>query len=307
MPSNTVTCPFCNSTLKSKTPVPGGTRIKCPKCSTQFVVKPDDAEDVPPTVAAAYRRLPRPSAAVVPKPAAAAKPAAPKPASAAQAGWQPAPPAAVTPKPAAPKPAAARKPAVLPKPAAKKPAEDEELVEVAEDDVIEITDEEAVEIVDDEAVEITEPLDDEEPLEEIDDDGPPRRRRQRGAKASGIKGIPLWVWLTGGGVLAVVVLGGLVVAGVLLFSILGGPAITQENYDKIKVGALEQEVTAVLGQPNSSPEELAKMQGMAAPPMTLGNAKVLIWKKGDDFIYVVLLQGKVFGKSAKIGTTLLLN
>ncbi len=39
----TVTCPNCNVTLKPKTPVPAGTRIKCPKCQTVFAV-PDDEE-----------------------------------------------------------------------------------------------------------------------------------------------------------------------------------------------------------------------------------------------------------------------
>lgn len=41
----TVTCPSCNTTLKPKTPVPAGTRIKCPKCQTVFAV-PGDEEDV---------------------------------------------------------------------------------------------------------------------------------------------------------------------------------------------------------------------------------------------------------------------
>ena len=38
-----VICPSCNTTLKPKTPVPAGTRIKCPKCQTVFAV-PDDEE-----------------------------------------------------------------------------------------------------------------------------------------------------------------------------------------------------------------------------------------------------------------------
>lgn len=43
MPSITVTCPSCNTTLKPKTPVPGGTRLKCPKCATAFVTPADEA------------------------------------------------------------------------------------------------------------------------------------------------------------------------------------------------------------------------------------------------------------------------
>ena len=37
MASDTVTCPSCNTTLRPKTPVPGGTRLKCPKCATTFM------------------------------------------------------------------------------------------------------------------------------------------------------------------------------------------------------------------------------------------------------------------------------
>ncbi len=62
----TITCPHCNVTLKPKTPVPAGTRIKCPKCQTAFVVPGGGAAP----------------AAVAPKPgpkSAVAKPAAPKP------------------------------------------------------------------------------------------------------------------------------------------------------------------------------------------------------------------------------------
>jgi phage FluMu protein Com len=60
MAATTVTCPSCNATLKPKTPVAAGTRIKCPKCTTVFAV-PADADDAP-----------------VPKPV-APRPAAPRP------------------------------------------------------------------------------------------------------------------------------------------------------------------------------------------------------------------------------------
>jgi SmpA / OmlA family len=42
MPTDTVTCPSCNTTLRPKTPVPAGTRLKCPKCSTTFVTPADE-------------------------------------------------------------------------------------------------------------------------------------------------------------------------------------------------------------------------------------------------------------------------
>ena len=69
----TVTCPSCNATLKPKTPLRVGARIKCPKCQNVFVVPADEDEDEAPTPPA-----PKPAA---PKPAAAAPPArTPKPA-----------------------------------------------------------------------------------------------------------------------------------------------------------------------------------------------------------------------------------
>lgn len=62
----TVTCPNCNVTLKPKTPVPAGTRIKCPKCQTVFAVPGDGAAP------AAAAPKPGPTSGV-------ARPAAPKP------------------------------------------------------------------------------------------------------------------------------------------------------------------------------------------------------------------------------------
>src|SRR5438105_3381385 len=38
-----VRCPHCQATLRSAKPVPGGTRLKCPKCAKAFVVPPDGA------------------------------------------------------------------------------------------------------------------------------------------------------------------------------------------------------------------------------------------------------------------------
>lgn len=59
----TVTCPNCNVTLKPKTPVPAGTRIKCPKCQTVFAV-PGDAAAAPPP-----RPAPAPAPISAPEPA----------------------------------------------------------------------------------------------------------------------------------------------------------------------------------------------------------------------------------------------
>lgn len=62
----TITCPHCKVTLKPKTPVPAGARIKCPKCQTAFVVPGGGAAPA----AAAPKQGPK---------SAVAKPAAPKP------------------------------------------------------------------------------------------------------------------------------------------------------------------------------------------------------------------------------------
>src|SRR5437660_11130287 len=37
MPATTLTCPGCKTVLKSKSPVPDGKKLKCPKCNTYFV------------------------------------------------------------------------------------------------------------------------------------------------------------------------------------------------------------------------------------------------------------------------------
>jgi hypothetical protein len=63
MPLTSLTCPNCKVTLKPKTPVPEGTRLKCPKCAAMFVA------------GGAAAPASKPAA---PKPA-SPKPAAPKP------------------------------------------------------------------------------------------------------------------------------------------------------------------------------------------------------------------------------------
>ncbi len=48
MPEETITCPSCSTTLRPKTPVAAGTRIKCPKCTTVFTVPGDEADEPAP-------------------------------------------------------------------------------------------------------------------------------------------------------------------------------------------------------------------------------------------------------------------
>jgi phage FluMu protein Com len=219
MPATTVTCPFCNTTLKPKTPVPGGTRIKCPKCSTIFVVKADDAEDVPPTVAAP-----------------------PKPAG----------PRLGAPKPAASQPAAPRPAAPKPKPA---PA--------AADDIPEVT-----EVIDDEG--------------EADDEGAPAKPKK--------KGVPLWVWLVGGGVglfLLCGCCGGVGWWGYASFW--GGGAVSAGSYTSLKKGMSEDDVKRILGTPAlTNPEAGGKHSDT--------------WKgSGTDFITVLFdKDNKAVGRSCEI-------
>jgi hypothetical protein len=39
MPLSSVTCPICLATLKTKTPVPEGSRVRCPKCKGSFTAE----------------------------------------------------------------------------------------------------------------------------------------------------------------------------------------------------------------------------------------------------------------------------
>ena len=57
MPVQAVTCPECKATLKPKTPIPEGTRIKCPKCATVFTV----AAEAPAPKPAPPPRKPKPA------------------------------------------------------------------------------------------------------------------------------------------------------------------------------------------------------------------------------------------------------
>jgi predicted Zn finger-like uncharacterized protein len=54
MPVHTVTCPECESSLRSKIPIPPGKKIKCPECGTSFTTpeeKPAPEPEKPPVPA----------------------------------------------------------------------------------------------------------------------------------------------------------------------------------------------------------------------------------------------------------------
>src|SRR6266566_1335678 len=71
----------------------------------------------------------------------------------------------------------------------------------------------------------------------LDEDDYPRKRRKRSRG-----GIPLWVWLTSGGVLVVAA------AALLMFLLLN----KGDGYEKIKTGMTEAEVIGILGNPTES-------------------------------------------------------
>ena len=118
---------------------------------------------------------------------------------------------------------------------------------------------EATEIIDDEPDDVVE-------IADGDDAGSPAATGGgRAAKLPFLKRFPMWVWLTGGGVALLLLCGGCGGVGWLAWSWLGGGNITKDNYDKIKMGSSEKDVTAVMGQPNANAEDLAKAAGMTLP------------------------------------------
>lgn len=105
--------------------------------------------------------------------------------------------------------------------------------------------------------------------DEGDEDEVPRRRSR---KRSG-GGIPMWAWLTGGGVLGV----GLII--LVLVLVLGGG----DKFEKIKEGMSEDQVVKIMGKPDQSGG--------------FGGSKVLAWKSGKKIIQVALKDGKVVTKN----------
>ena len=68
MPLSSLTCPICLGTLKPKTAVAEGTRIRCPKCKGSFTAeaepKPPEPEPLPePIPAEAQEPMPEPAVA----------------------------------------------------------------------------------------------------------------------------------------------------------------------------------------------------------------------------------------------------
>lgn len=128
-----------------------------------------------------------------------------------------------------------------------------------------------------------------------DDEERPRKRRAKKG------GVPLWVWLTAGGVGLLLFCGCFGTVGVLVgagafggsgwTSIAGGTRITWDNYNRLHRNMTEAQVRAILGPPTRQvkPGELNPVAGEYGP-----KAKTLVWEDpiSLDFIGVVFEDGK---------------
>ncbi|WP_333844861.1 outer membrane protein assembly factor BamE domain-containing protein [Pelomicrobium sp.] len=78
----------------------------------------------------------------------------------------------------------------------------------------------------------------------------------------------------------------LLLAAVLVTLAACGAKVTQENFDKIKAGMTQEEVTALLGEPTeSSGFSLGNLSGTSA-----------VWKDRDGAIHIQFVNGKVLSK-----------
>jgi predicted Zn finger-like uncharacterized protein len=114
-------------------------------------------------------------------------------------------------------------------------------------------------------------------------------------------GLPPWVWIVIG------VGGFLVITGVAVAVVLavGGNKVTKENYDKLRAGMTEAEVRAILGGPDEELDPTRAATQLQQNPFLRANvgnfgglfpsAKVLLWKRGRNFIAVTLLNDHVAG------------
>jgi hypothetical protein len=126
--------------------------------------------------------------------------------------------------------------------------------------------------------EMTETLDDEPEVDEPEDDRPAKRKKKKSVK----KGVPLWVWLTAGGLgfLFLMCLG----CGGFFYYIgssvvnAGSGSVTFLNYAQIQKGAAEAQVKTILGEPSQR--------------IDLGNIKTVSWQNGNNIITVVFMADK---------------
>jgi len=133
------------------------------------------------------------------------------------------------------------------------------------------------------------------------------RPRRRGRKKGGV---PLWVWLTAGGVALLLFCGCFGTVGVLfatgafaggsgLPAALAGTPITWDNYNRLHRNMTEAQVRAILGSPTRQvkPSGPNPVGGEYGP-----SAKTLIWEDpvSLDYIYVVFENDRAVDRSCLV-------
>jgi hypothetical protein len=110
-------------------------------------------------------------------------------------------------------------------------------------------------------------------------------------------GVPVWIWLLCGafGVLLMMGCAG-VVGALLLFRSdwiadkIHSPynaRVTEENYNKIRLGMTAAEVKAILGEPNATAEAYEDAMESGDDPRDSGG-RMMRWKNGANYIQVRL-------------------
>jgi predicted Zn finger-like uncharacterized protein len=127
--------------------------------------------------------------------------------------------------------------------------------------------------------------------DDFDEPRAPRRKKQ---------GMPTGLLIAGGISVFVLLLGCLGGGGALLW--IYGPfanRITKENFDKIQNGMTENEVKAILGEPNA--DEINQNLNRGGFRVNSFGVSGLAWKRGNNAIAVSFINGRVVAKSAHFG------
>jgi phage FluMu protein Com len=132
-------------------------------------------------------------------------------------------------------------------------------------------------------------LDDEPEDEEPEEDRPRRKKKKK--KPSKKKGTPLWVWLTAGAgvflLLCCAGCAGFIWYGYSTVANIGSGQATFLHYLQIQKGMSEAEVKTIMG-----PSPL--------PPGPPGNTSTMTWQSGADKITVDFVNGKVVNRSCHL-------